>query len=266
MKLTMLGTGHALVTECYNACFVLTEGKNSFLTDTGGGNGILRQLQRAHLELEHVRDIFITHKHIDHFLGMIWIVRMIGKMFDEGRWTGTFRFYAHEEVIALLKEIVPALLQEKDAVCLGRQIRLIPLEDGQEYCILGHRTVFFDTHSVKAKQFGFTMYLNGKDRFTCCGDEPLTPAEETYAYQSKWLLHEAFCLEEEKERFHPHKSRHSTVKDACLSGEKMKAENLVLYHTEDKNLARRKSAYAREGGLYFHGNLYIPDDLEELEL
>ena len=30
MKLTMLGTGNALVTECYNACFALTEGKDSF--------------------------------------------------------------------------------------------------------------------------------------------------------------------------------------------------------------------------------------------
>ena len=26
MKLTMLGTGHATVTKCYNTCFALTEG------------------------------------------------------------------------------------------------------------------------------------------------------------------------------------------------------------------------------------------------
>ena len=27
MKLTMLGTGNALVTECYNTCFVVQNGK-----------------------------------------------------------------------------------------------------------------------------------------------------------------------------------------------------------------------------------------------
>ena len=75
-----------------------------------------------------------------------------------------------------------------------------------------------------------------------------------------------FCLDREKERFHPYKSCHSTVKDACLAGEELGVENLVLYHTEDKNLARRKRLYMEEGRVYFSGNLYIPDDLEELEL
>ncbi len=41
MQLTMLGTGNALVTECYNTCFVLSEGQEHFLVDTGGGNRII---------------------------------------------------------------------------------------------------------------------------------------------------------------------------------------------------------------------------------
>ena len=40
MKLTMLGTGKAVVTECYNTCFVLSDGKKHFLVDGGGGSGI----------------------------------------------------------------------------------------------------------------------------------------------------------------------------------------------------------------------------------
>ena len=44
MKLTMLGTGHATVTKCYNTCFALTEGNRHFLVDAGGGNGILERL------------------------------------------------------------------------------------------------------------------------------------------------------------------------------------------------------------------------------
>ena len=33
MKLTMLGTGNALVTECYNTCFLLEDRGQLFLTD-----------------------------------------------------------------------------------------------------------------------------------------------------------------------------------------------------------------------------------------
>ena len=56
------------------------------------------------------------------------------------------------------------------------------------------------------------------------------------------------------------------MKNACELAEQMYVENLVLYHTEDKNIARRKELYSAEGKEYYNGNLYIPDDLEKLEL
>ena len=37
MDITMLGTGSALVTECYNTCFVMSDGDEHFLVDGGGG-------------------------------------------------------------------------------------------------------------------------------------------------------------------------------------------------------------------------------------
>ena len=43
-------------------------------------------------------------------------------------------------------------------------------------------------------------------------------------------------------------------------------QNLILYHTEDKNIARRKELYTEEGKKYFSGNLYVPEDLEKIEL
>lgn len=46
MKLTMLGTGNALVTECYNTCFVLSDEYGHFLVDGGGGNTVLSQLKK----------------------------------------------------------------------------------------------------------------------------------------------------------------------------------------------------------------------------
>ena len=43
-KLVILGTGFAMATKCFNTCFFLELDDGSlFLTDAGGGNGILRQ-------------------------------------------------------------------------------------------------------------------------------------------------------------------------------------------------------------------------------
>ncbi|MBR2812108.1 MAG: MBL fold metallo-hydrolase, partial [Solobacterium sp.] len=77
---------------------------------------------------------------------------------------------------------------------------------------------------------------------------------------------EAFCLYSQKDIFDPYEKHHSTVKDACLLAEKLQVRNLLLYHTEDRNLAERKKLYMEEGSRYYTGNLLIPDDLETIQL
>lgn len=77
MKLTMLGTGNALVTECYNTCFVIEDNGQYFMVDGGGGSAILHQLKHAGYDWMDMRHIFVTHKHVDHLMGIIWMVRMI---------------------------------------------------------------------------------------------------------------------------------------------------------------------------------------------
>ncbi len=81
-----------------------------------------------------------------------------------------------------------------------------------------------------------------------------------------WLLHEAFCLSSEADVFHPYEKHHSTAKDACLLAEELQVKNLILYHTEDRNIACRKALYSQEGAAYFSGALYVPEDLEVIEL
>lgn len=59
---------------------------------------------------------------------------------------------------------------------------------------------------------------------------------------------------------------HSSEKDASQLAEELNVKNLLLYHTEDKNLLRRKELYGDEGKKYFSGNIFIPDDLERITL
>ncbi|MCF0114266.1 MAG: MBL fold metallo-hydrolase [Erysipelotrichaceae bacterium] len=266
MKLIMLGTGNAVVTRIYNTCFVLEEDGKCMLVDGGGGNGILTQLQRAHLSCQNIHTIFVTHKHIDHLLGIIWIIRLITSGMSRGNYVGDVVIYAHDEVIEILLQLCKGTLQENQLEWIGKRLHFVEVKDGECYELMGHKTTFFDIHSTKAKQFGFSMMLNDTDKLTCCGDEPYHECEEEYVKGSKWLLHEAFCLYSEREVFNPYKINHSTVKDACELAEKMKIDNLILYHTEEKNIEHRKSLYTKEGRMSYSGNLFVPDDLEVFEL
>ena len=84
-------------------------------------------------------------------------------------------------------------------------------------------------------------YAEGK-KLTCCGDEPYNECEQKYAKNSTWLLHEAFCLFSQADKFKPYEKHHSTVKDACELAQKLEAENLILYHTEDKIFPDERSS------------------------
>lgn len=278
MKLTILGTGNALVADCYNTCFVISDDSaNSqmvdekgntkyFMVDAGGGNGILTQLKAAGINWMDVRHIFVTHKHLDHIMGIIWMVRMICQHMRSGKYEGEAWIYGHQEVIDLVRTISSALIQAKDIAMLDNRLHLVVVEDGESMDIIGHKVTFFDIGSTKAKQFGFSMILNDTEKLTCCGDEPFCEIERDYAYGSKWLLHEAFCLYSERDTFKPYEKNHSTVKDACELASTLNVPNVVLYHTEEKNLKNRRELYTAEGKQYYDGNIFVPYDLDVIEL
>ena len=266
MKLTMLGTGNALVTECYNTCFPLEDRGQLFLTDGGGGNTILHQIRAAGYDWMQIRHIFVTHKHIDHLLGVLWMVRMICQFMDHGEYKGEAFIYSHREIIDLIRDLADKLLLKKETAFIGPRLHLVEVTDGENREIIGHPVTFFDIWSTKARQFGFSMEYGGGKKLTCCGDEPLVPEVEAYARGSEWLLHEAFCLYSQTDIFDPYEKHHSTVKDACELGERLGIRNLLIYHTEDRNLPQRKAMYLREGSQYYHGALWIPNDLETITL
>ena len=266
MKLTILGTGNAAVTEVYNTCFAFSDGDRHFLVDAGGGNQILKRLKDAGIPLKDIHDIFITHEHIDHLLGLIWLVRMIGQNMNKGKYEGDLRIYCHADLIPVIKTITDLTIQKKVTKHIGERIQLIPVEHGETREIIGCPVTFFDIYSTKAKQYGFTIMLPGGVKFTCAGDEPYNEKDYEFVKGSDWLMHEAFCLYNEADEFGPYEKHHSTVKEACQTAEELQIPNLILYHTEDKNIARRKELYTSEGRGFYHGSLYVPDDMETFEI
>ena len=129
MKLTMLGTGNALVTKIYNTCFVLEDNHQYFMVDAGGGNQILTQLKKAGYDWKDMKHIFLTHKHIDHLLGMVWMMRMITQFMNAGKYEGDAYIYGHDEVIHILKDMADTLLVPKQSALIGKRLHLVEVKD-----------------------------------------------------------------------------------------------------------------------------------------
>jgi ribonuclease Z len=265
-ELIVLGTGNAAVTRCFNTCFALRRGSEYLLVDAGGGNGILTALEKQDISLKKIRHLFVTHAHSDHILGVPWVIRMIGTKINQGKYEGNLTIYCHRELEAAIRTITSLTVQEKICRHFGSRILFQAVEDGTELEILGSRFTFLDIRSTKAKQTGFLCTSPSGLRIAFPGDEPCPDFLKERFRGADWLFHEAFCLYRDREKFRPYEKHHSTVRDACALAESMGIRNLVLWHTEDSHIRKRRETYLAEGSSCFSGRLYVPDDGEHILL
>lgn len=266
LKLIMLGTGHAMVTQCYNTCFAIENNGEYFLVDAGGGNGIMSQLEKAEIPYNSIRNMFVTHGHTDHILGVIWMIRKVAALMSNDKYKGEFNIYCHDVSAVIIKTFCKMTLTPKLLKIMNERIHINEVADGFNKCINGIDISFFDIKSTKAKQFGFSGILPNGKKLVCLGDEPYNKDNIDYMENIDYLLSEAYCLYEEKDKFKPYDKNHSTAFDAGKLAQSLNVKNLILYHTEDSNLKERKARYTREAKIQFNGNVYVPDDLEVIQL
>ena len=264
--ITMLGTGSAMCTRCYNTCFFLHSPAGGLLTDAGGGNGIFRQLHRAGIAVEQVRHMVVTHVHTDHIMGAIWMIRKISPMQHKGKYHGPFTIYCHDEVKQALLTMCNLMIPPKILRAVGDTIVLREVHDGETLPVDDMEVTFFDIGSVKTKQYGYRAVLPGGTTVVCLGDEPYNPRTEQWVQGCDWLLCEAFCLYRDRVQFRPYEKHHSTALDAGLIAQQLGVKNLLLYHTEDTHLATRRDTYTAEAATHFAGPVHVPADLEVVPL
>lgn len=265
-EIIMLGTGSATVTKCYNTCFIVREDDDMLMVDAGGGNGILGQLQKAGVGIGEIHNLYVTHAHTDHILGVIWIVRMVMQKALAGKYCGVLNVYGHEKVVRVITEICRMTLHKKYFALIGKAIVMHVLDDSDKFCVGGMRLKCFDILSDKEKQYGFALRFSDGERLVCMGDEPCNEATLGYARGADWMMCEAFCLYADRDVFKPYEKYHSTALDAGRVAADTGVKNLIIYHTEDTDLAHRKERYTAEVEQNYQGNVFVPDDLERIIL
>ena len=271
-QITMLGTGNATVSQIYNTCFVLQTPSTLMLVDAGGGNGILAQLKKIHVQISDIHHLFVTHAHTDHVLGGIWVIRMVAQC--KG-YEGLLHVYGNDKVIKVIKTIIDMILAKKQLAKVAERVVFHQLEDGDCFEVGDMKLECFDIQSTKEKQFGFRAELPSSSSsdesdkplvLACLGDEPYNEQNRRYIVGADWMMCEAFCLYADRDTFKPYEKCHSTALDAGKLAEELGVKNLILYHTEEKTLANRKENYTREAAENFKGRIFVPDDLEVIEL
>jgi ribonuclease Z len=262
----ILGTGNAMVTKCYNTCFTLSNGKEHLLVDTGGGNTILTNLEKLDISINEIHHVFITHRHNDHISGIVWIIRAVAQQIINGKYEGNLIIYCHKDIIEAINTLTSILLDEKFTKCIGTRILFNEIHNNCTVNILDWNVKFFDIKSTKELQFGFTTTLKNGKKLAFLGDEPYNEALFEYVSNVDYLFHEAFCLYSEKDIFKPYEKHHSTVRDACETASKLNVKNLIMFHTEDKNILKRKKLYIDEGKDFFSGTIIVPNDLDIIQL
>ena len=269
-QITMLGTGNATVSQIYNTCFLLKTPSTLMLVDAGGGNGILAQLKKVNVQISDIHHLFVTHAHTDHVLGVIWVIRMVAQC--KG-YEGLLHVYGNDKVMKVIKTIIDMILAKKQLAKVAERVVFHQLENGDSFEVGDMKLECFDIQSTKEKQFGFRAELpsssdeSGKPLvLACLGDEPYNEQNRRYIVGADWMMCEAFCLYADRDTFKPYEKCHSTALDAGKLAEELGVKNLILYHTEEKTLANRKENYTREAAENFKGRIFVPDDLEVIEL
>lgn len=268
-QITMLGTGNATVSQIYNTCFVLQTPSTLMLVDAGGGNGILAQLKKVNVRISDIHHLFVTHAHTDHVLGVIWVIRMVAQC--KG-YEGLLHVYGNDKVMKVIKTIIDMILAKKQLAKVAERVVFHQLEDGDCFEVGDMKSECFDIQSTKEKQFGFRAEFPSSDEsdkplvLACLGDEPYNEQNRRYIVGADWMMCEAFCLYADRDTFKPYEKCHSTALDAGKLAEELGVKNLILYHTEEKTLANRKENYTREAAENFKGRIFVPDDLEVIEL
>lgn len=264
-KIIMLGVGNGGPLELYNTCFVVQNEMGNFLVDTGGSIEIIKRLNESNIDYKEIKNIFISHSHTDHILGIFWLFKKISRDVMHGNIAEKINLYCNDVVYEAIKGVAKYILPDKLMKAIYSIVDFHILNDGDKYDINGVTYTFFDIQAKGTKQYGFECILNDK-KFAFLGDETLNPSLYERFRDYDYVMHEAFCLDSEENIFHAYEKNHSTTKSVSEVMNKLNVKNLILYHTEESHKDSRKELYTKEAQEFFNGRVIVPDDLETIEI
>jgi ribonuclease Z len=268
-RVRLLGTGGAANEGRHQACLLMDRGgaqaEPPLLLDTGSGLDLVRQLFAAGWAPTVVRDIFVSHQHLDHVGGLepllLWSV--IQSLRERRRPPEEqTRVYAETRVLADIEQLFEAAATAAPRLFCGK-LRLTPVADGNTLELRSgiRLTTFLVDHEPAGRgAMGCLVDLDGV-RVVYSGDTRPHPRLIEAAQNADLLVHEAGGLDAHAAEVH--RPGHSTAGDAGRAAKAAGVGRLVLTHLPSDALAEPMLEEARAA---FGGPVELASDLQLIEL
>lgn len=257
-RLIFLGTGAALPTADRGNTALAIRGADPhqwLQIDCGGDT--YRALLRAGIGPDDVRDLLITHAHIDHLGGLPSLIESLRL----GGRTAPLRLLALPEVLSVVHPLLALYGYELTLDSWTFAISYEVLEPGSALTLAGipARTERMD-HALPS--VGVRLELSGGPVCYSCDTQP-TPALPALGRDAALLITECTFL-----RGHEASARHSRHLTAVEAGEQAAAANarqLALVHLGVGDGWRAEEARAQAASAY-SGAIIIPNDGDALDV
>ena len=265
-RILVLGTGGGITVNCYSTCFLLQKEDACLLVDTGSGNQVLNNIKSVGIHINQIHDLFISHKHIDHLLGIFPFLRKIFQEMRTNNYNGILNIYCDKEIKNIVDTFISGTFHEVHEKQYKEYVKYHFLENEQKLNIMNYAIEVLDLYSEECMQYGFKTKLDNGKTIAFLGDVPCSEKNYDKIKNIDFALHEAMCLEKEEPIIKAREKNHSIVKEVAEKMQLLNVKNLVMWHTAENNMKDRKELYTSEAKEYFKGNVYVPEDLETIEL
>ncbi len=253
MKATLLGTSARVADEQRdNTSLLVNLGGESILVDCPGS--IIPKLKRAGIDPFSLKDLILTHDHVDHIYGLPSLVHGLPHRSQE------LTIFGPQQCLETAQAILSSLrLLNPEKYPPIRFVPLLIKED-----VLVFENELYTVHATPAQHSRKTAAIRFREKvrggaFVYASDTGRSDRVVRFAQGVHTLFHDCSA----PHRFLPEVgSNHSTAYQAAEVAELAGVKRLVLVHI-DHTRGFREEELLKEAGKYFSGEVEVPQDFQE---
>jgi ribonuclease Z len=255
-RLIFLGTASALPSADRGNTLLAVSGADDagwLLIDCGGDP--FRALERAGIPADGVRDLLITHAHIDHIGSLPSLIegwRLGGRR-------APLRVWALPEVLAVARRLLDLFSYELTLATWPFPVSLLPIDPSADLTLAGiHAHAARMDHALPS--IGLRLELPEGPICYSCDTQP-TPALPALAHDVRLLIAECTFLQRNVD--FARVSKHMTAVEAGQQASAARARSLALVHLGVAEGWQAEEART-EAAAAFAGHILIPHDGEAI--
>jgi ribonuclease Z len=244
----------------------LVDGTDQLLVDCGPG--IVRTLDDLGERPTDVTDLFVTHSHADHALGVPYFLlghhlTRIGALADEPAddEIRPLTIRGGESALEAVETVLDAVTPGFDALLGDADCDVEPTVPGDEF-VVGTVTVTVlpASHAVPTQG----LLFDGERRIVYTSDTTRSSALVEAVGSADVVIHESMYLESEAEL--ARELGHGTAREAGRFAGDVGAEELSLVHLADQYGNEKRSQFIDEARKAFSGSVSISEQFNRFEL